>query len=161
MPCCFTTGEGDFFVYMFAQLPLVGAMAGCVYTNKFLLLPLLSGTHTMNSNLQGIAINVDCCLLMLCAKRWPIYLSSCPSCSSDSFLQPQHSAFAEDQLQHSQVASLSHSFTITKFLHFCSSECQLFFIHLSEDPNFTSIYKNGYSQYIIYLFLKISRPKLV
>ena len=51
MPCCFTTGEGDFFVYMFDQLPLVGAMAGCVYTNKFLLLPLLSGTHTMNSNL--------------------------------------------------------------------------------------------------------------
>ena len=55
------------------------------------------------------------------------------------------------------------SFVVKNCASYCFSEnlhlhwCQLFFIH----PNFNSIEKNGYSQYIIYLYLKIFGPKLV
>ena len=50
---------------------------------------------------------------------WSIQLSSCPSSFSDSFLQPNRSTYAVDQLQRSYVASPSLSFTITKFLYLC------------------------------------------
>ena len=53
-------------IFVYAELPLVKAVAGCVYNSNFFYLPLLSGIHTMNCYLKGRAINVDCCLLMLC-----------------------------------------------------------------------------------------------
>ena len=59
------------------------------------------------------------------------------------------------------MASPSHRCTFKKFLHFCSSEFSSFLFVCLRVQNFASIKKNRLSQYIIYLFLYISRPKLV
>jgi len=66
MTCCFNNGEGNLFVYLYAQLSLIQAVAGYIFNSNFLHLHFFSTTHTMNHNLYGTAINVDCCLLMLC-----------------------------------------------------------------------------------------------
>jgi len=63
---CLAASPMEVFVYLYAQLPLIEAVAGYVCNSKFLHLHLFSATHTMNHNLYGTAINVDCCLLTLC-----------------------------------------------------------------------------------------------
>ena len=94
---------------LYIQLPLVKAVTGYAYNSRFLHFSLFSAIPWI--------VTCRAELLMLCAKMWPIQLS-CSSCSSDSFLQPHHSMFAVDQLQHLQVVSTRQSFPITRFLHF-------------------------------------------
>jgi hypothetical protein len=70
-------------------------------------------------------LNVDCCLLMFCAKVGPhnfphVFMFF------RFLLTATRSTFAADQLQHSEMVLHSHSCTFKKFLHFCSYEFSSF-----------------------------------
>ena len=87
-------------------------------------------------------LNVDCCLLMFCAKVGPhnfphVFMFF------RFLLTATRSTFAADQQQHSEMASHSHSFNFKKFLHFCSYEFSSFLFVCLRVQNFASIKKIG------------------
>ena len=117
MHFCFTTGEGNLFVHLYAQLPLIEAVAGYISNSNVLHLHLFSATHTTNRNLYGTILWTAVCWCFVKNVANTTFLMSfkflwfLPTATPQYFCSRPTAAFIGDLTQ--------SQFYVTKFLHCC------------------------------------------